>query len=409
MPASAVVKPKGRMSGPVLKELRPEELRAAVRQAKDGDPLRYFPVLEEFWSVDDEIRPALEGLTAAVVSRGSLNVPDDDSDEARVQAHYLDAMFDALDADALIEHLCESKYFGVRGAEFDEWGTVQSQGREHQAPVHYEALPQAWFYAKKENGADDHATLYAGADPLHSYAEDSGLIVLTDRKLQKNRGVDFTQQGVGKACARLACMRFYAPEDWAAFNEVFGMPLVLGVLLKGFGKEDRQMLEDAVFGMSSDARAVISENTRLEFPEVNRASSAETFDRFWAVLGAAISRLIKSETMTDHSNKFGSNAAMVTTNGVRLDVAARLARKVERQLNRRLVRPALVRVFGTARAHFSLPLSKIIDKLTEVRVDRELHAMGFPLSQTEMGERYDRQIAEDDDRLAPATNPFGGF
>lgn len=409
MPASAIVKPKGRQSGPVLKELRPEEFRAAVRQAKAGEPMRYFPVLEEFWSVDDEIRPALESLSAAVLSRGAHNAPDDDSDEAKTQAHYLDAVFDELDADALIEHFVGMKYFGVRGAEFDQWGTVTSEGRERQAPVHYEALPQSWFYAKKETAQDDYATMYVGADPLYTYGDDSGVIVLTDQKLQRSRGVDFTQLGVGKACARLACMRYFAPEDWAAFNEVFGMPLVLGVLLKGFSKDDRKMLEDAVFGMSSDARAVISENTRLEFPEVNRASSAETFDRFWAVLGAAISRLIKSETMTDHSNKYGSNAAMMTTNGVRLDVAARIARRIQRQVNRRLVRPTLTRVFGRALAHFSLPLAEIVDLVAQARVDRDLHEIGFPLSKSEMSARYDRRIADDDDRLTPPNSPFTGF
>ena len=71
------------------------------------------------------------------------------------------------------------------------------------------------------------------------------------------------------------------------------------------------------------------------------------------------------------------------------------------------MRPTLVRVFGRALAHFSLPLSEIIDLLTEARVDRELDGMGFPLSQQEMSQRYNRRIAADDDRLVkPASGPF---
>lgn len=403
MAVLSVVKPKGRNPGALLRELTPEALRRAVRQAKAGEPLEYFRVLEDVHAVDDEVRASLTSLTAAVLSKGAKVEPDDDSDEAHEQADYLEAVYDELDGDALIEHLAQFPYFGVRGIEADEWGEIEvaargARARRYQAPLHFEALPQEWFYAKKEAATDDVGTLYVGAEPLHAY-EPGAVVVVTDQKLKRATTPNFVHLGVGAGCARLAIFRYYQPEDWSAFNEVFGMPLVLGKLLAGFTDADRRMLEDAVFGLSADARAVISEKTTIEFPEASRASSAEVYERFLDSCGMGIARFLKGESMTDRSNKYGSNAAMVTTNGVRLDHAARVASRVERALDRRLTRPALRRNWARPRARLTLPLARVVDLVAEARVDRELQAMGYPLSRREASQRYGRALAEGDDIL----------
>lgn len=405
---ATITAPRGRTPGSFLKTLTPELLARAVRQAKSGEPMEYFRLLEDVHVTDDAVHGSLGSLTSAVLSKGARVEPADDTDEAQEQARFLDAMFDELDLDALIEHLAQAPYFGVRAAEIDEWGAVEVGSRTYQGALHYEALPQEWIYAKKEHQADDVATLHVGADPLHTY-EPGSVIVVTDQKLKRATSPNFFHLGVGAACARFAIFRYYQPEDWSAFNEVFGMPLVLGKLLKGFTDADRKMLEDAVFGISADARAVISETTSIEFPEVQRAASAETYERAFDAFGMVIARFIKGETMTDRSNKYGSNAAMTTTNGVRLDFAGRAASRVERALDRRLVRPALRLNWRRPLARLTLPLSRVVDLVAEATVDERLHRIGFPLSRDEMSRRYNRRIAEGDDVLRSPGSGFDPF
>ena len=62
-------------------------------------------------------------------------------------------------------------------------------------------------------------------------------------------------------------LKNFALKDWAAFNEVFGMPLRLGKYDNTASPADREALVQAIRNLGSDAAGVISKSTEIEFVE----------------------------------------------------------------------------------------------------------------------------------------------
>jgi phage gp29-like protein len=134
------------------------------------------------------------------------------------------------------------------------------------------------------------------------------------------------------------------------------------------------------------------------------------FDKHVDALSRARARIIKSESLTDNMNRHGSNAAMTTTNGIRLDVAQHLASKLTRLLNRRLVHPLLDLNFGQRLVRIHISVKATEDLNQQMRIFREAHTMGVPLSLAQVRRNFNLNAPVDAaDTLAQGGfNPFAG-
>lgn len=81
----------------------------------------------------------------------------------------------------------------------------------------------------------------------------------------KARSGFVTKGGIIRSCAYLYLFKNYDFKNWAQFIELFGIPLRLGKFKAGSTREEIDVLKRAVFNLASDAAAVISENTEIEF------------------------------------------------------------------------------------------------------------------------------------------------
>ncbi len=403
---SAPTKPKTRYaSGKMPNEVTPDALAAAVKAARAGSPARLFSALEYFYRLDDVIPGAVTSLIEAVLQSDDLVQPLDDSDEAVAQAADLREVFSHLDLIELLREGLEARYYGFR-AVAPTWETVRlDTGRTVQAPTTYELLPRHWVYADKAARTDEHTTLFVGDRPYFEYPE-GAVLLFGDRKLTSFEDVDFTRYGVGLACARFAVYSYFNHEDWAGYNEVFGQPTIVGTLLQGWTDRDKELLSQAVFGVSNDARALITDKAKIDALSTSGGGPA-VFDRADEVWRKARSRIIKSEALTDGSGETGTYGLGVTLNGIRLDVARGMARRLARLLTRRIVAPYCALNGGRVLVKVQLPVKEVQNLVAEITIDRGLQEMGVPQATADFYARYGRRAPEEGETLlTPARGAF---
>lgn len=397
IPTQQFIKPATRGSGMhVPMAISPSRIAYAWRSAENGNPEHLYAVLEHFLKIDDEIRSATQSVHSAVLGGGySIQPKEDGGDEAVRQAAFFEKLFTTINFEELVRELMFADYFGVQAIGFpeDAWDVVEVDSTTYQGPVNYEVIPLSWISADKINRNDDFNALHIGDQPADDFDRGS-LIIATERKLPGLEDIDFTRFGYGVAAMRFAGFKYFDYEDWAAFNETFATPMILGKTGPG-GQQD--VVKKAVTEMAHDARAVVGENDEISFPESNKSSSVDAYDRFAEKIDKAISKIIKSESLTDNMGNRGSFAAMKTTNGVRMDVALNLARKVTRIIHMDLMKPLAEWNFtGPLLAGIKFNVKGNVDMTSQIRVDRELNKM-MPGSEKHLRKKYSYPPPADDE------------
>jgi phage gp29-like protein len=151
--------------------------------------------------------------------------------------------------------------------------------------------------------------------------------------------------------ARLACVAYmlkaYSIKDWAAFAEVFGMPLRVGKYGTAATAEDKLALLNAVANIGTDAAAIIPESMMIDFVDGARAGGGigeAVFERLANWLDRQVSKGVLGQTMTTDD---GSSQSQATVhNDVRIDIKKDDAMQLTATLQRDLVIPLIDLNFG---------------------------------------------------------------
>jgi len=196
--------------------------------------------------------------------------------------------------------------------------------------------------------------------------------------------------GLLRVCAWMYLFKNYAVKDWAAFAEVFGMPLRLGRYDSGAGAEDKEALAAAIKSLGSDAAGIISKNTEIQFIESQKQGSADVYRGLTDFCNREMSKAVIGATLTAEVGEHGSYAASKVHEGVRLDLVRSDAWALARTLRRQLLRPLVGFNFGwdTPVPHFRFYLEQPEDLKTLSEVYRNLKAMGQPISAEHVSERF---------------------
>jgi phage gp29-like protein len=94
----------------------------------------------------------------------------------------------------------------------------------------------------------------------------------------RNKPGSKERRGLLRALSMLWVAKHWGMRDWAAFVEVFGMPMRVGVYPEKVGSDQLAVLYAALQDLGTDSAAMIPENLRIEFPRPQNvgASSSET-------------------------------------------------------------------------------------------------------------------------------------
>ena len=139
----------------------------------------------------------------------------------------------------------------------------------------------------------------------------------------------------------------YSLKDWLVFAEVYGQPFRLGKYPPGATREEKEVLRQAVSGMSSDLGVMIPEAMLLELVEAKGGGGkgAEVYERMVRYWDSTIAILVLGQNLTTEVSE-GSHAAAKTHDDVRADIRRADARALEITFNRDLVRPLIDLNFG---------------------------------------------------------------
>ncbi|EAU40172.1 hypothetical protein FP2506_11467 [Fulvimarina pelagi HTCC2506] len=207
------------------------------------------------------------------------------------------------------------------------------------------------------------------------------------------------RRGMARPAAWAFLIQSYSLKDWAAFAEIYGVPLRVGKYHANASDKDKRSLLRAVRDISNDAAAIIPMGMEFEFAKVEGQHGESVFGGLLDYCDKQVSKLILGQTMT--SDDGSSQAQANVHNDVRLDILKADAKQQAQTINRDLIRPFVIMNFGEQavypRVAFPVAEPEDIKGLTDA-VSRMV-PLGLKVSQREMRERIGLGEPEDDEEL----------
>jgi SPP1 gp7 family putative phage head morphogenesis protein len=198
----------------------------------------------------------------------------------------------------------------------------------------------------------------------------------------------------------------YAVKDWAAFAEIFGMPLRVGKYEPGSNSDDRQALKQALLDLGVDGAAVISKDTEIEFKEAAARTAGKTvFEAFALYCNREMSKAILGQTLTSDVDKVGSYAAAKVHDNVREDLRDADAAALAKTLRQQVLLPLAVFNFGPDAPvpWFIFNIEEAEDLKEKSEVYSRLVEMGLPLPQMHVYEAFKVPAPEGDEIVLQKT------
>lgn len=370
--------------------LKPERLVAILRQAQLGNARDYLTLAEEmeerylhYASQVQTRRLAVEGITPTVQVPDGTDTRIVDAVHALVEdAGLLDAIGDLTDGVA--------KGYAVVEPMWEYQGGLLR-------PVEYKSRDQRYFcfdrVSQRElrlarDGSLDGDPIDKPAFIAHQPRAKAGLPI---------------RRGFARAAAWAFLLQSFALKDWAAFAEIYGVPLRLGRYHPAASNADKRALLRAVSSIASDAAAIVPQGMDIEFVEVDGSKGEAVFGGLLDYLDKQVSKLVVGQTMT--ADDGASMAQAKIHDKVRLDILQADCRQLAHTLNRDLLRWFVSFNFGPQDAYpqiaLPVPEPEDIKELTE-GVAR-LVPYGLKVGQREMRGKLGLSEPEDDeDLLVPA-------
>lgn len=362
--------------------LTPGRLAAIFREADQGEVYRQMELFEEMEEKDAHLASLLQTRKLAVLSLDYEVLPfaktPEDERIAGVVGELVyglpdleSAFLDLLDAIGKGFALCEVM-----------WEVTAGQAR---------VTELRWIPQKKMTFGEDHKPRLLTAEASWEGAELPPWKTIYHR--YKARSGTDTRAGVLRVAGYMYLLKNYAMKDWAAYNEVFGMPLRLGKYDPSASPADREALIQAIRNLGADAAGVISKNTEIEFVEAASRLSGQSnpYQMLAEFCNREMSKAILGQTLTtDTSGSTGTYSAARVHAQVRRDLVEADAQALGQTLREQLLRPLVGFNFGWDRPvpwfRFRYEAEEDLKTLSEVY--RNLAEMGLPLDLEHVAERF---------------------
>jgi phage gp29-like protein len=210
------------------------------------------------------------------------------------------------------------------------------------------------------------------------------------------------RRGMARAAAWGYLIQQFTLQDWAAFSEVYGMPLRVGKYNAAASPADKRTLLRAVSSIANDAAAIIPAGMDIEFHEVTGSNGAAVFGGLVDYVDKQVSKLVVGQTMTSDNGSSLGQAKI--HNEVRLDILTADGKQLSRTANRDLIKVFVDLNFGPQEHYPQVQLlvsdPEDIDALSTA-VER-LVPLGLRIKQSEVREKIGlSDPGEGDELLTP--------
>ncbi len=325
--------------------LDPSKLAALLKAANEGDNHDFLVLAEEMEERDGHYASVLGQRKRAVSGIEPIVTPssDDATDKEIAEAveelilapEFADMVDDALDGIA-------KSYSAIEVI----WETGENRWTPaeyiHRDPRHFQFDKRTGRELRiRDDGNQDGLDLNPYSWIVHRPKLKSGLTV---------RG------GIARIAAWCFMLKSYTLQDWAAFLEVFGMPLRLGRYDDTASAEEKRILLRAVRDLGSDAAAIIPKGMEIDFIEAKGGQGNAVFGAMTEYLDKQMSKAIIGQTMT--TDEGSSRAQSETHDEVRGDIKKADARQMGTTIKRDLIAPFVGLNWGWERVppDFSFPV-----------------------------------------------------
>ena len=374
--------------------LTPGRLAEIFREADQGLVWRQMELFEEMEEKDAHLAAILQTRKLAVLGKDYEVMPYAKTPEGEaIAAAVGDLLYHIPNLEEALLDLLDAIGKGFALSEII-WEVTGSEARVAQL---------RWIPQKKVVFGEDlkPRLLTSGAD--WQGTEPPAWKVIYHR--YKARSGEAPRAGVLRVVAWMYLLKNYALKDWAAFNEVFGMPLRLGKYDPAASPADREALVRAIRNLGSDAAGVISKGTEIEFVETaSRAGTTNPYQVMAEFCNREMSKAILGQTLTtDTAGATGTYAAARVHAQVRRDLVEADAQALAATIREQVLRPLVGFNFGWDRPvpWFRFRYEEEDDLKTLSEVYRNLAAMGLPLSREHLAERFGVPLAGEQE---PALN-----
>ena len=382
---------------PVASGLTPAGLARLLRDAVEGEPAEYLALAEEMEERDLHYASVLGTRKRAVLAiEPVVNQPKAGAVDDKV----IDAVQELVEAPIFEEMLIDvldglDKGFSVVEILWEYGRSWQPREYVWRDPRHFQFDRETGRKLRlREDGSIEGRELSPYSFIRHIPKLKSGLPI---------RG------GLARLVAWAFLLKSYTLKDWAAFLEVFGMPLRVGRYNRSATPDEKRVLLRAVRDLASDAAAIIPSGMEIEFIEAKGGSGNAVFGAMADYLDGQISKAVLGQTMTTDD---GSSLAQAQVHeNVRFDILRADGRQVATTLNRDLIRPFIAFNFGP-QEHYptvAVPVAEAEDIKTLSEALSTLVPLGLRVRSSEVREKMGLSEPEDGDDVlrapAPATTP----
>ena len=361
--------------------LTPTRLAEIFRHADQGDCYRQMELFEEMEEKDAHLAAILQTRKLAVLSKDYEVLPYAKTPEdERIAGTVGEIVYAIPDLEGAFLDLLDAIGKGFALSEI-MWEVAGGQAR---------VTAIRWIPPKQVTFGDDLNPRLLTREASWQGVEPPPWKVIYHR--YKARSGHACRAGVLRVVGWMYLLKNYALKDWAAFNEVFGMPLRLGKYDPAASPADREALVRAIRNLGSDAAGVISKATEIEFIQAaSLGGNTNPYQAMAEFCNREMSKAVLGQTLTtDTAGSTGTYSSARVHAQVRRDLVEADAQALGTTFREQLLRPLVGFNFGWDQPvpWFRFKYEEEEDLKTLSEVYRNLAAMGVKLSPEHLAERF---------------------
>jgi len=340
--------------------MTPVRLADILREADQGEPLRYFELAEIIEERDLHYAGVLATRKRSVAQIDITVEAASDSPEDVARADLVRAW---LKRDELSDEVFDMLDAIGKGVSFTEiiWDTSMGQWQ----PQRLEWRDPRWFtFARRDlrtpllRGGIDGTEV---ASPLPAFK-----FITTQVKAKSGLPV---RGGLARLAAWAWMFKAFTQRDWAIFTQTYGQPVRVGKFHEGATREDKATLFRAVANIAGDCAAIIPQSMEIEFIEAkNVTAGSELYEKRADWLDRQVSKAVLGQTTTTDAIS-GGHAVSQEHRQVQEDIETADCKALSAVINRDLIRPWMDLEFGPGQAYprvvIARPKQEDLDQLTK--------------------------------------------
>ncbi len=363
--------------------LTPLILADLLREADQGEPMRYFELAELIEERDLHYAGVLATRKRSV-SQIEITVEAASDDAADVDK--ADMVRDWLKRDELADEMFDILDATGKGVSFTEiiWDSSEGQWR----PDRLEWRDPRWFTFDRR---DLRTPLLRGGEDGNEPDGPLPAFKFICAQIKAKSGLP-VRSGIARLAAWAWMFKAYTQRDWAIFSQTYGQPVRVGKFHEGATKEDKATLFRAVANIAGDCAAIIPQSMMIEFIESkNVTAGSDLYEKRADWLDRQVSKAVVGQTGTSDSKQGGlGDGGNRVHNDVREDIETADCRSVAAIINRDLVRPWIDLEFGPQKAYprviIARPKQEDLQLLSESLA--KLVPLGLKVEQSEIRDKF---------------------